>query len=322
MIDNQPKAFILIEKSIPLGLIPQVRLVRGKTKTFHAIRYVSAYPDKVNVITRDKINVDAIKPSEDGTKWYAGVKVDEIAQVIDFKEPAETGLVRCVIKTDGTVAGKKYTDKKKERGAKVKWARLKYIEKYLPTIRAKYEPMIGDSNPIKKSFGVAMYCVDRFCMRIGGGAHNREDHFGTTTLQCKHISQAEDGVVYLDFVGKSGVDWHIKVDDPNVGKALMELKDDREPESKLLYEVERKDVVKWLGRFRVTAKDFRTYHASNYFVEFAKKSIMPLKRKAQKEVLADIITRVATKLNNKPNTCRSKYIMPALMEHWLMGGKF
>jgi DNA topoisomerase IB len=169
---------------------------------------------------------------------------------------------------------------------------------------------IGEGDVVGLSTDAKTYICEGFL------SHN------TTTLQCKHISQAEDGSVHIDFVGKSGVDWHIKVDDANVAKSLLELKGNREPESKLLYDVERSDVVKWLGRFRVTAKDFRTYHASNYFVEFAKKSIMPLKRKEQKAVLADIIARVATKLNNKPNTCRSKYIMPVLMEHWLMGGKF
>lgn len=321
LIDNQPKVFIILEKAIPMGLIPQVKLVRGKTKTFHAIRYVAAYPDRINIITRDKINVDAIKPSKDGVKWFCGVKVDEIAQVIDFKEPAETGLVRCVIKTNGKVAGKKYTDNKKERGAKIKWSRLRHMEKNLSTIRSKYEPLIGDANPNKKSFGIAMYCVDRFCMRIGGSA-NREDHFGTTTLKCKHVVQNEDGKIFIDFVGKSGVDWHVKVDDANVGKSLLELKGNRDPEAKLLYDIERMDIIKWLGKFRVTAKDFRTYHASNYFIEFAKKHIIPLKRKDQNSVLKSIFTEVAGKLNNTVGVCRTKYVLPSLIEHWLSGGGF
>ncbi len=324
MIDNQPKVFILLEKSIPLGLIPQVKLVRGKTKTFHAIRYVSAYPDRVNVISRDKINTDAIKPSKDGIKWYAGVKVDEIAQVIDFKEPAETGLTRCVIKTDGTVAGKKYTDTKKERQAKIKWARLRWMEKNIGTIRAKYEPLIGSNNLTKKSFGVAMWCIDKAnpYMRIGGSAGNREDHFGTTTLQCKHIVQGEDGKVSIQFVGKSGVPWKVDINDPNVAKAILELKGTRDPEAKLLYDVERTDILKWLGKFRVTAKDFRTYHGSEWFINFAKEHITPTKRKDQNAVLKEIFIQVSKKLNNTPNVCRTKYVLPSLIEHWLAGGKF
>jgi DNA topoisomerase IB len=577
MLDNQPKAFILLEKAIPLGLIPSIRTIKGPHKTFHAIRYVSAYPDRVNVIPREAINADAIKPDKNGAKWYAGVKVDEIAQVIDFKEPAETGLVRCVIKTDGTVGAKKYTDTKKERGAKIKWARLRYMEKSLPTIRSKYEPLIGNANPTKKSFGVAMYCVDKFCMRIGGSAGNREDHFGcvdpehkilmsdltykvakdlkvddeiitleeenpkgirrrflkskityfeiikkpkleitlsdgtilrvssdhpflypkedgrtrtqgwkwkradefkegdilnrvlpfwevdnsynagylsasfdgegwiskpttrgvrigfaqnenimwdefkrliskinisivyrtekkvkriytsgledvfmllgsirpkrlldkflcnfnlrigqglkgskhdknrtyivkiksigegdvvglstdvktyicegflshnTTTLQCKHISQDEDGTVHINFIGKSGVEWNVKVEDANVAKAILELKGNRNPEDKLLYDVDRTDVVKWLGRFRVTAKDFRTYHASNNFIEFAKQYITPTKRKEQNALLKNIYALVASKLHNTPSVCKAKYVLPSLVEHWLSGGKF
>jgi len=325
VIYKQPKLFILLEKSIPMGLIPSIRTIKGPHKTFRAIRYISTHPDRVNIITRDKINVDAIKPNKKtGIKWFCGVKVDEIAHIVDFKEPTETGLTRCVVKIDGKIGGKKYTDSKKERQAKIKWARLRHMEKNIATIRAKYEPLIGDANLTKKSFGIAMWCVDKAvpCLRIGGSAGNRADHFGTVTLQCKHIVQGEDGKVSIVFIGKSGVDWGVKINDPNIAEAILELKGNRDPEAKLLYDVERMDVIKWLSKFRVTAKDFRTYHASESFIELIKQYIIPTKRKDQNAILKSVFIEVAKKLNNTPNVCRSKYVLPSLIEHWLSGGKF
>lgn len=88
MIYKQPKVFILLEKSIPMGLIPSIRTIKGPHKTFRAIRYISSHPDRVNIITRDKINEDAIKPNKKtGIKWYCfNTENTEILTQIGWKK--------------------------------------------------------------------------------------------------------------------------------------------------------------------------------------------------------------------------------------------
>ena len=299
------------------GLVPKKTMVRGPTKTFMAIRYISQHPDKVDKFSQAEIEAKA-KTAKSGEKYYAGVNTKLIKEVTEFKEPAETGIFRIIERTDGKYV-RQYTDKHKERSARSKLKREAVLSKHIGDIRDKYEKLMDSKDGFKKSLGTAVAVCDKLCIRVGGGGHGVEGHFGTTTLEVRHIETDPDGKMRLHFVGKSGVEHNIEITDPKIKEKLAELTKGRSPNARIFGPIERTDVQRFLRRWGVVPKDFRNYHASEMFHELATSTATPKKRKDAKLALKEMIIKVAAKLGHTPSVCKSKYINPVLIEEWLAG---
>jgi DNA topoisomerase-1 len=75
-----------------------------------------------------------------------------------------------------------------------------------------------------------------------------------------------------------------------------------------------------ISRADFTAKDFRTWGgtclAANYLLE---RCACDSGDEATKSVLVDVVKEVASKLGNKPATCKKYYIHPAVMDCYVSG---
>ena len=300
------------------GLTPQKRMVRGKTKTFMAIRYISQHPEKVNKFSQVEIEAMAKTSEKTGEKYYGGVNTKLIKEVTEFKEPAETGIIRIIERTDGNIV-RQYTDKHKEKSARSKLKREGVLSKHINDIRDKYDKLIDSKDGFKKSLGTAIGIIDKFCIRVGGGGHGVEGHYGTTTLEVRHIETDPDGKMRVHFIGKAGVEHNISIDDQKIKDSLLALSKDKSPNARIFGPVERTDVQRFLRRWKVIPKDFRNYHASEFFYELATSTTTPVKRKDAKLALKEMIIKVAKKLGHTPGICKSRYINPVLIENWLAG---
>ncbi len=298
-------------------LTPMKRIVRGRTKTFMAIRYISQHPDKISKFNQTEIEAKA-KTSKSGEKYYAGVNTKLIQEVVEFKEPAETGIYRIITRTDGKTV-RQYTDKHKEVASRTKLKREAVLSKHINDIRDKYGKFMDSKDGYKKSLGTALAVIDNLCIRVGGGANGVPGHFGTTTLEVRHIETDPDGKMRLHFIGKSGVEHNIEVTDPKTKEKLLELTKGRSPNARIFGPIERADVQRFLRRWGVVPKDFRNYHASEFFHELATATPTPKSRKDAKLALKEMIIKVAAKLGHTPSICKSRYISPPLIEDWLAG---
>jgi DNA topoisomerase I len=213
----------------------------------------------------------------------------------------------------------------------VKFDRMRAFGRALPRIRRIVgRDLARKGLPKRKVLAAVVRLLETTYIRIGNEEYAEENgSFGLTTLRNQHV-QILGGMLKFKFRGKSGQQHEIVLEDPRLariirrckeipGSALFEyLDDDGQPQS-----IESGDVNDYLreisgGEF--TAKDFRTWGGTCLAASFLLQRCAEQEGDPQtKQVLVDVVKEVASKLGNKPATCKKYYIHPALMECYAAG---
>jgi DNA topoisomerase-1 len=163
--------------------------------------------------------------------------------------------------------------------------------------------------------------LDTTFLRIGNEEYVRGNgSYGLTTLRTRHAG-VHRAQVRLSFKGKSGVRHEVKLEDRRVATVVRRCK--ALPGQELfqycdtdgsVHKVTSTDVNDYLAEvagFRVTAKDFRTWHGSVLALEFTRAACSgDPGRGAANQVIA----RVAERLGNTVAVCRKSYIHPCVLE--------
>lgn len=196
-------------------LTPQLRPVKGKTKTFMSIRYLAPgetkkqlkeyietrpyeskytkymqhHTDMVNVLTQDLLKKQVSK-TKSGKQYYQGVDVDNIAIVFEFKDPnAAFGCVRITEKVDGTSPKRDYTDKRVEKRHKTKHKRAKNVGRNIAEItKAYHAAMLKPDGSAKMQVATCVALIAQHSIRVGTEGGGVPDHYGTTTLEARHFN--------------------------------------------------------------------------------------------------------------------------------------
>ena len=125
----------------------------------------------------------------------------------------------------------------------------------------------------ERACAVAVRLLDLGYFRIGNDVYAEENNsFGLTTLERRHVRR-EGKTLVFDFVGKSGIEHRITIDDPGAVEALEVMRKRRGGDDRLLAwkdgrtwrPVDSSLVNEYVGRttgMEATAKDFRTWHAT------------------------------------------------------------
>jgi DNA topoisomerase-1 len=143
------------------------------------------------------------------------------------------------------------------------------LKKKIKKIReANDENMKSDDIKIKQ-IATAFYFVDKLALRIGNEkSEDTADTVGVTSLRNEHVTLLPNNTIELDFLGKDSVRYHNKtVVEKQVYDNIKEFKNKKEPYEELFNFIKSSDVNKYLQSFMkdLTAKLFRTYHASHMF---------------------------------------------------------
>jgi len=69
----------------------------------------------------------------------------------------------------------------------------------------------------------------------------------------------------------------------------------------------------------ITAKDFRTWHGTVHAAQELSACTEPLSNTEMKRVVVAATKAVASRLGNRPATCRKHYIHPAVLEYFEAG---
>src|SRR3954451_5199074 len=156
-----------------------------------------------------------------------------------------------------------------------KHLRVVELGRVLSRARERVLTDLGTSGmSLDRSCAVAVRLLDLGYFRIGNDVYTEEHgSFGLTTLQRRHVRKQGRTVVFC-FVGKSGVEHEITIDDLETVEALEVMRRRRAPaEAKLLAWKDRSrwrelepdhvnDYVRAATGIEATAKDFRTWHAT------------------------------------------------------------
>ena len=159
--------------------------------------------------------------------------------------------------------------------------------------------------------------IDRCLIRPGSQRRNGSMASGATHLGDSDVV-VDRGSVVLDFVGKSGVDQHVEVEDRALARVLSELLDGAEDGAPLFrsgdHAVDERRLNAYLGEAsgsQFTAKDFRTWGATVTVV--GELALADPRADAVEESERAAIAAAADALGNTVAVCRGSYVAPAAL---------
>ena len=184
-----------------------------------------------------------------------------------------------------------------------------------------------DGMPLERAAATAVRLLDLGYFRIGCDTYADDNgSFGLTTLERRHVRRVKGKLVFC-FVGKSGVEHCIEIDDPLVDRPRSTTMRRRRGASErlLAYQDRRRwasldatGVNEYLAQLDggdITAKDFRTWHATVLAAAALAASDEPGDTAAsRKRAVRKAMVEVSTYLGNTPTVARSSYVDPRVID--------
>jgi DNA topoisomerase-1 len=211
-----------------------------------------------------------------------------------------------------------------------KFARVTRVAKRLPKARAALaEHLAEDGMSLQRAAATAVRLLDLGYFRIGSDVYADNDSFGLTTLQKRHVSrrrQEDKDVLVFEFVGKSGVEHRIEIDDAAAMAAVETMRRRRSGSDRLMA---YRDLERWADLDAalvntylresvgedLTAKDFRTWHATVLAAAALAATEEHGETKAsRKRAVSGAMKEVAAFLGNTPTVARSSYVDPRVID--------
>jgi DNA topoisomerase IB len=222
----------------------------------------------------------------------------------------------------------------RERRDAEKFDRMLLFGKALAKARERVLVDLGlEGMPLERACAAAVRLLDLGYFRIGNDVYADENgSFGLTTLERRHVRRRQDSLIFT-FVGKSGVEHEITIDDAVVVEAIeiMRRRRSRIEDDRLLsYRNGRSwrallpdfvnDYVRESTGLESTAKDFRTWHATVLAAAALAETPEPGETKAsQKRAVAGAMKEVSSFLGNTPALARSSYVDPRVIDAYHRG---
>ncbi|WP_235030423.1 DNA topoisomerase IB [Nonomuraea solani] len=218
----------------------------------------------------------------------------------------------------------RYHDVWREQQDRAKFDRVLEVAERLPAFRkAVDEQLHGRGLTRARVLATAARLLDIGFFRIGGESY---DTYGLATLRMEHIVCA-NGIVTCSYQAKGAILREVEVADPAACKVLRALKAaGAEGDELLRYrraggwaDIRSEDINEYLREsigYEVTAKDFRTWHATVLAAVG-----LAVSRPAAKEGTASkqraivrVMREVAEYLGNTPTVARASYVDPRVVE--------
>jgi DNA topoisomerase I len=212
-----------------------------------------------------------------------------------------------------------------------KFERVAEVATKLPKARAAVLEHISlDGMPVERAAATAVRLLDLGYFRIGSDAYVDENGgFGLTTLEKRHVRRHGHRLVFC-FIGKSGIEHCIEIDDPLSVSAVETMRRRRGGDDRLLaYKNSARwsaldaatvnDYLRSMTGAEITAKDFRTWHATVLAAEALAAAGPVRSATARKRTVAGAMKQVAEYLGNTPTIARNSYVDPRVIDRYESG---
>jgi DNA topoisomerase IB len=213
-----------------------------------------------------------------------------------------------------------------------KFDRILVFGKALSKARERVLADIGaEGMSLERASAVAVRLLDLGYFRIGNDVYtDTHGSFGLTTLLKEHVSRTKDGLRFT-FVGKSGIEHDITIDDPSAIQALDVMRRRRGGGDRLLAWKDGRhwkdisagdvnDYIRTCFGIDATAKDFRTWHATVIAASALAETEEPGETKAsRKRAVSAAMKEVSEFLGNTPTLARTAYVDPRVVEAYERG---
>ena len=213
-----------------------------------------------------------------------------------------------------------------------KFARVQLAGARLATARARMvADLAAEGMPRSRAAATAARLLDLGYFRIGSDAYaDANGSFGLTTLERRHVRRRGDDLVF-SFVGKSGIAHSITISDPLVVDSLNRMRARRGGSKRLLAyrgqaqwaDLDASAVNEYLSGLiseQLTAKDFRTWHATVLAaVSLAQTHEKGDTAASRKRAIAHAVEEVSSYLGNTPTIAKKSYIDPRVIDQYEQG---
>ncbi|MGN6486999.1 MAG: DNA topoisomerase IB [Devosia sp.] len=209
------------------------------------------------------------------------------------------------------------------RRSRRKQQQLALLSAALPRIRRKVrDDLEAEAGSKRLALALSVAMIDRTAMRVGRERYlDANGTRGAATLFTRDVTVKGD-TVRIKFPAKSGKTADYSVVDPRLAEAIRKVK--TIPGARLLMyrnaegrpkAIRTEDLSRYLREIAgvpVTAKDFRTLHASAMAAEAMARLEPAESASGRKRQMAAVTRQVATFLQNTPAICRASYVAPCL----------
>jgi DNA topoisomerase I len=211
-----------------------------------------------------------------------------------------------------------------------KYGRMLLFGSVLPRIRGRVQHDLALPDlPRERILGVLVRLLETTLARIGNIEYAKDNKsFGLTTLRNRH-ARVKGRSVELDFRGKHGIAHHLEVHDARLARIIRICQDlpgqelfqyvDEAGERHAVGSQDVNDYLREITGEDVTAKDFRTWAATNLAAVALRECGPPETAAAAKRNVLRTIEAVAKLLGNTRAICRKCYIHPAVLDGYLDG---
>jgi DNA topoisomerase-1 len=250
--------------------------------------------------------------------------------------PAWTDVWICPLEDGHLQATGRDARRRKQYRYHTRWRRTRDDTKYehmlefaqaLPAIRRRVQADLGLPDlPRAKVLAAVVRLMEDTLARVGNPEYASQNNtFGLTTLRNRHV-RISGGRIELDFRAKHGIRHVSLVSDRKLARVVKNCRDlpgselfqylDEAGERQCIDSADLNDYLREVSGRDITAKDFRTWAATNLAVlALAEQEQGSPTKKAQ----VAAIRQVAKRLGNTPAVCRKCYIHPAVLEGYLDG---
>ena len=214
-----------------------------------------------------------------------------------------------------------------------KYSRMLEFGKALENIRARVEEDLKlPGLPREKVLAAVVKLLESTCMRIGNDEYKQQnDSYGLTTLQDHHV-EVEGNRMKFKFRGKSGQQQEIELNDPRISRIVKRCRDIPGYELFQYYDdtgnvvdVTSSNVNNYIREISgedFTAKDFRTWGGTGWAALILEQLGRCETQTDTKKRVVEAIKEVASRLGNRPATCRKYYVHPAILDAYSDGSLF
>jgi DNA topoisomerase-1 len=225
----------------------------------------------------------------------------------------------------------RYHPRWREMQDRSKFGRMIMFGLSLPRIRERIEADLAQEGLTRERvLAAAVRILDTTPIRVGNERYRRENgSVGLMTMQERHVEFSAGGMIHFRFRGKSGVDHVVAFSDPDAGEVIRRC---AEAPGEELFKYQAEDgshpsidsedlneYIQQISGYDFTAKDFRTWAGTVRTLTVLEELGESALARDRKKQAVQAVKFVAADLGNRPATCRSYYIHPAVLDSYERG---
>ena len=221
----------------------------------------------------------------------------------------------------------RYTQEHIEKASQKKFKKLVSLHDHIPEIRKAIQDDLNMEGLGKnKICSLIVNLIDKCYFRVGNDRYAEQNEtYGVSTLKKEHL-KIDGDTLEFNFVGKARKEHQKIVTNEKIAGIMKELVEKTDGDKLFQYKVGNewfdityRDIRSYLGKWGMTPKDFRTYHATRICATELAKSGAVTTEKDIRTNIKKAIEKTAEMLGHTPAICKKYYIFPRILEAYENG---